>query len=81
MENTTSRFFGYDNDARIIDRARINARNAGLSELIRFTCQDVLKLTNPLPQGPGGTVLSNPLTVNVWTASRRLLLCMASWGA
>ncbi len=60
MENTTSRFFGYDNDGRIIDRARINARNAGLSELIRFTCQDVLKLTNPLPQGPGGTVLSNP---------------------
>ncbi|CCG86844.1 bifunctional 23S rRNA (guanine(2069)-N(7))-methyltransferase RlmK/23S rRNA (guanine(2445)-N(2))-methyltransferase RlmL [Erwinia piriflorinigrans] len=57
---TPSRFFGYDNDTRVIERARINARNAGLADLIGFTTQDVLKLTNPLAQGPVGTVLSNP---------------------
>lgn len=60
IEHTTSRFFGFDNDARVIDRAGSNARNAGLSKLISLTTQDVLKLTNPLPQGAHGTVLSNP---------------------
>ncbi|WP_426767737.1 bifunctional 23S rRNA (guanine(2069)-N(7))-methyltransferase RlmK/23S rRNA (guanine(2445)-N(2))-methyltransferase RlmL [Erwinia aphidicola] len=60
VQATTSRFYGYDNDSRVIERARANARNAGLSELIEFTTQDVLKLTNPLGQGSTGTVLSNP---------------------
>lgn len=57
---TTSRFYGYDNDSRVIERARANARQAGLADLIEFTTQDVLKLTNPLAQGVTGTVLSNP---------------------
>ncbi|BCQ38984.1 ribosomal RNA large subunit methyltransferase K/L [Erwinia rhapontici] len=60
LEETTSRFYGYDNDSRVIERARANARNAGLTDLIEFTTQDVLKLTNPLAQGVTGTVLSNP---------------------
>ncbi|WP_380181749.1 bifunctional 23S rRNA (guanine(2069)-N(7))-methyltransferase RlmK/23S rRNA (guanine(2445)-N(2))-methyltransferase RlmL [Kalamiella sp. sgz302252] len=60
LQETTSRFYGYDNDSRVIERARVNARRAGLAELISFTAQDVLKLTNPLPEGPVGTVLSNP---------------------
>ncbi|MBD8166277.1 bifunctional 23S rRNA (guanine(2069)-N(7))-methyltransferase RlmK/23S rRNA (guanine(2445)-N(2))-methyltransferase RlmL [Erwinia persicina] len=60
VSETTSRFYGYDNDSRVIERARANVRNAGLTDLITLTAQDVLKLTNPLPQGETGTVLSNP---------------------
>ena len=60
VQANASRFYGYDNDSRVIERARANARQAGLAELITFTAQDVLKLTNPLGQGSRGTVLSNP---------------------
>ncbi|OFC63171.1 bifunctional 23S rRNA (guanine(2069)-N(7))-methyltransferase RlmK/23S rRNA (guanine(2445)-N(2))-methyltransferase RlmL [Candidatus Erwinia dacicola] len=60
VQSTTSRFYGYDNDSCVIERAHANARNAGLSQLIEFTTQDMLKLTNPLGQGSTGTVLSNP---------------------
>jgi len=60
LQETTSRFYGYDHDPRVIDRARVNARKAGLAEIIRCTAQDVLKLSNPLPDGVVGTVLSNP---------------------
>ena len=55
-----SRFYGSDSDARVIDIARSNARRAGVSELIDFNVKDVAQLTNPLPEGPHGTVLSNP---------------------
>ncbi|MFC0140986.1 bifunctional 23S rRNA (guanine(2069)-N(7))-methyltransferase RlmK/23S rRNA (guanine(2445)-N(2))-methyltransferase RlmL [Erwinia mallotivora] len=60
LRATTSRFYGYDNDQRVIERARVNARKAGLADLIGFNVQDVLKLTNPLADGTAGTVLSNP---------------------
>lgn len=55
-----SRFFGSDNDRRVIEMARANARRAGVSELITFNVADVSNLKNPLPEGPTGTVLSNP---------------------
>lgn len=58
---TTSRFFGYDNDGRVLEWARANARRAGVAELFTFAQQDVLKLNNPLPDAAiAGTVLSNP---------------------
>ncbi|WP_428945753.1 bifunctional 23S rRNA (guanine(2069)-N(7))-methyltransferase RlmK/23S rRNA (guanine(2445)-N(2))-methyltransferase RlmL [Pantoea sp. FN060301] len=60
LQENSTRFYGYDNDSRVIERARANARHAGLPEIISFTVQDVLKLTNPLPEGETGTVLSNP---------------------
>lgn len=60
LQETTSRFYGYDNDSRVIEGARANTRRAGLADLFTFNVQDVLKLTNPLPEGPTGTVLSNP---------------------
>lgn len=56
----TSRFFGSDNDRRVIEHARSNARRAGLADLIQFEMKDVTKLTNPLPEGPVGTLISNP---------------------
>ncbi|HBT4849636.1 TPA: bifunctional 23S rRNA (guanine(2069)-N(7))-methyltransferase RlmK/23S rRNA (guanine(2445)-N(2))-methyltransferase RlmL [Klebsiella pneumoniae] len=55
-----SRFYGSDVDARVIERARRNARRAGIGELIDFDVKDVAKLNNPLPKGPYGTVISNP---------------------
>ncbi|MGV3344863.1 bifunctional 23S rRNA (guanine(2069)-N(7))-methyltransferase RlmK/23S rRNA (guanine(2445)-N(2))-methyltransferase RlmL [Enterobacteriaceae bacterium LUAb1] len=59
-QQTSSRFFGYDNDAQVIARARVNVRRAGLESLITLTQQDIVKLHNPVPEGPAGTVLSNP---------------------
>ncbi|MBZ7092482.1 bifunctional 23S rRNA (guanine(2069)-N(7))-methyltransferase RlmK/23S rRNA (guanine(2445)-N(2))-methyltransferase RlmL [Klebsiella quasipneumoniae] len=55
-----SRFYGSDVDERVIDRARRNARRAGIGELIDFEVKDVAQLNNPLPKGPYGTVISNP---------------------
>lgn len=56
----TSRFYGSDNDSRVIERARANTRRAGLADLITYEVKDVAKLTNPQPEGPAGTVISNP---------------------
>ncbi|CFB70885.1 bifunctional 23S rRNA (guanine(2069)-N(7))-methyltransferase RlmK/23S rRNA (guanine(2445)-N(2))-methyltransferase RlmL [Yersinia enterocolitica] len=60
LQDTTSRFFGSDIDRRVIEMARANARRAGVAELITFNANDVSKLVNPLPEGPVGTVISNP---------------------
>lgn len=60
LRATTSRFYGYDNDPKVIERARVNTRKAGLADLVGFTAQDVLKLTNPQQEGSVGTLLSNP---------------------
>ena len=58
---TQARFFGYDNDGRVLEWARANARRAGVFELFTFAQQDVLKLSNPLAdKSVTGTVLSNP---------------------
>jgi 23S rRNA (guanine2445-N2)-methyltransferase / 23S rRNA (guanine2069-N7)-methyltransferase len=60
LQETTSRFFGSDIDRRVIEMAKSNARRAGVAELIGFTHAEVSKLVNPLPEGPVGTVISNP---------------------
>ena len=58
---TQARFFGYDNDGRVLEWARANARRAGVFELFTFAQQDVLKLSNPLDdKSVTGTGLSNP---------------------
>ncbi|GJL34583.1 Ribosomal RNA large subunit methyltransferase K/L [Phytobacter ursingii] len=60
LANYTSHFYGSDNDPRVIERAQRNARRAGVSELVTFDVKDVAQLSNPLPKGPYGTVVSNP---------------------
>ncbi|WP_092520554.1 bifunctional 23S rRNA (guanine(2069)-N(7))-methyltransferase RlmK/23S rRNA (guanine(2445)-N(2))-methyltransferase RlmL [Xenorhabdus japonica] len=60
LQETSSRFFGTDIDRRVMDMARSNARRAGVAQLIQFQQEDASKLENPLPEGPVGTVLSNP---------------------
>lgn len=60
VQETPSRFFGSDIDRRVIEMAKSNARRAGVAELISFEAAEVGKLKNPLPEGPVGTILSNP---------------------
>ncbi|NPE54820.1 bifunctional 23S rRNA (guanine(2069)-N(7))-methyltransferase RlmK/23S rRNA (guanine(2445)-N(2))-methyltransferase RlmL [Dickeya dadantii] len=60
LQATSSRFFGSDVDRRMVEIASSNARRAGVSSLIRFESADATQLKNPLPQGPTGTVVSNP---------------------
>lgn len=57
---TQARFFGYDNNGRVLEWAQANARRAGVFELFTFAQQDLLQLTNPLDPAVHGTVLSNP---------------------
>ncbi|MCA6219856.1 bifunctional 23S rRNA (guanine(2069)-N(7))-methyltransferase RlmK/23S rRNA (guanine(2445)-N(2))-methyltransferase RlmL [Photorhabdus antumapuensis] len=60
LQETTCRFVGSDIDRRVLDMARSNARRAGVGQLITFQQGDASRLENPLPEGPAGTVLSNP---------------------
>ncbi|WP_118984484.1 bifunctional 23S rRNA (guanine(2069)-N(7))-methyltransferase RlmK/23S rRNA (guanine(2445)-N(2))-methyltransferase RlmL [Photorhabdus sp. CRCIA-P01] len=60
LQETTCRFVGSDIDRRVLDMARSNARRAGVARLITFQQGDASRLENPLPEGPAGTVLSNP---------------------
>ncbi|MGX9273615.1 bifunctional 23S rRNA (guanine(2069)-N(7))-methyltransferase RlmK/23S rRNA (guanine(2445)-N(2))-methyltransferase RlmL [Pantoea ananatis] len=55
-----ARFYGYDNNGRVLEWAKANARRAGVFELFTFGQQDLLKLQNPLQTEVTGTVLSNP---------------------
>ncbi|OCG25461.1 23S rRNA (guanine(2445)-N(2))/(guanine(2069)-N(7))-methyltransferase [Gilliamella sp. wkB108] len=53
-------FIGYDNNAVVLERAKQNAIQAGVSDLITFKLQDVTQLTNPLPPENTGMIISNP---------------------
>lgn len=52
-------FFGYDNDANVIQKAKQNANKAGVADWITFAVQDVTHLTNPQPDSVG-VIISNP---------------------
>ena len=52
-------FFGFDNDARVLETAKANARRAGVSELITFMQADATTLTCP-KEFSQGVILSNP---------------------
>ena len=60
MQGKKVRFYGYDNDPSVIQRAQANARKAGMNAFITFKQQDVLQLKNTLPEEEKGTLLSNP---------------------
>lgn len=55
----TARFYGSDIDARVIERAKTNARRAGLADIIVFSVGDVGQLKNPEPEATG-VIISNP---------------------
>jgi 23S rRNA (guanine2445-N2)-methyltransferase / 23S rRNA (guanine2069-N7)-methyltransferase len=53
-------FIGYDNNPTVLERAKQNAIQAGVGDLITFALQDVTQLINPLPMQTAGMIISNP---------------------
>lgn len=53
------RFFGFDDDSRMIDIASANVRRAGVSDVMQFATGTVATLVNPLTE-TFGTIVSNP---------------------
>lgn len=60
LAKTKACFFGSDNNVYLVEKARKNANQAGILSLINLSVTDIANLTNPLPDGPCGTVVSNP---------------------
>jgi 23S rRNA (guanine2445-N2)-methyltransferase / 23S rRNA (guanine2069-N7)-methyltransferase len=54
------RFFGYDNDPKVLQMAKDNARRAGVESLIQFELGDAAKLTRPADFGDGVIVCNPP---------------------
>ncbi|MGQ0285602.1 bifunctional 23S rRNA (guanine(2069)-N(7))-methyltransferase RlmK/23S rRNA (guanine(2445)-N(2))-methyltransferase RlmL [Pasteurellaceae bacterium 22721_9_1] len=52
-------FFGFDLDHRVLQKAKQNAKNAGVAHLIQWQQQDVAALKNPSPEQQG-TLICNP---------------------
>ncbi|MGF1909628.1 bifunctional 23S rRNA (guanine(2069)-N(7))-methyltransferase RlmK/23S rRNA (guanine(2445)-N(2))-methyltransferase RlmL [Vibrio kasasachensis] len=59
VKKVDAKFFGFDNDERIIKTARDNARRAGVEELITFTVGDAAQLKRP-ESFVDGVIVSNP---------------------
>ncbi|MFA0088244.1 bifunctional 23S rRNA (guanine(2069)-N(7))-methyltransferase RlmK/23S rRNA (guanine(2445)-N(2))-methyltransferase RlmL [Vibrio sp. 10N.261.51.F12] len=59
VKKTDSRFWGVDNDPRVIQTAKDNARRAGVEDLITFAVGDASKLTKPDGFGDG-VIICNP---------------------
>ncbi|MBE8575561.1 bifunctional 23S rRNA (guanine(2069)-N(7))-methyltransferase RlmK/23S rRNA (guanine(2445)-N(2))-methyltransferase RlmL [Vibrio sp. OPT18] len=59
VKKVECKFYGYDNDERMIKTARDNARRAGVEELIEFEVGDAAKLKRPT-EFTGGVIVSNP---------------------
>jgi 23S rRNA G2445 N2-methylase RlmL len=59
VKNTDSRFFGVDNDPRVIKTAKDNARRAGVEDLITFELGDASQISKP--EGfESGVIVCNP---------------------
>ncbi|MDG6859304.1 bifunctional 23S rRNA (guanine(2069)-N(7))-methyltransferase RlmK/23S rRNA (guanine(2445)-N(2))-methyltransferase RlmL [Glaesserella parasuis] len=52
-------FFGFDLDHRVLQKAKQNAKNAGVADLIQWQQGDVSALKNPIAEQVG-TVICNP---------------------
>lgn len=64
LQNSTEKlplanFFGFDLDHRVLAKAKQNAENAGVADLIQWQQGDVSALKNPIPDQIG-TVVCNP---------------------
>lgn len=60
VKKTNTIFIGYDNNPTVLERAKQNAIQAGVGDLITFALQDVTQLTNPLDHHIHGMIISNP---------------------
>ncbi|MDG6882052.1 Ribosomal RNA large subunit methyltransferase L [Phocoenobacter uteri] len=52
-------FYGFDLDRRVIEKAKQNAENAGVGDVIQFKHGDVAALKNPV-ENKKGTLICNP---------------------
>ena len=59
VKKTDARFFGFDNDSRVLQMAKDNARRAGVESLIQFDVGDAAKLTRPA-EFTQGVIICNP---------------------
>ncbi|SEG22046.1 bifunctional 23S rRNA (guanine(2069)-N(7))-methyltransferase RlmK/23S rRNA (guanine(2445)-N(2))-methyltransferase RlmL [Vibrio hangzhouensis] len=60
VKKTDSRFWGYDNDPKVLRTAKENARRAGVEDLITFELGDASKVTKPESFGEGVIVCNPP---------------------
>lgn len=58
-EGSNVLFFGFDLDHRVLQKAKQNAKNAGVADLIQWQQGDVSALKNPIAEQVG-TVICNP---------------------
>ncbi|EQA07411.1 bifunctional 23S rRNA (guanine(2069)-N(7))-methyltransferase RlmK/23S rRNA (guanine(2445)-N(2))-methyltransferase RlmL [Glaesserella parasuis] len=58
-EGSKALFFGFDLDHRVLQKAKQNAKNAGVADLIQWQQGDVSALKNPIAEQVG-TVICNP---------------------
>ncbi|MFW7525347.1 bifunctional 23S rRNA (guanine(2069)-N(7))-methyltransferase RlmK/23S rRNA (guanine(2445)-N(2))-methyltransferase RlmL [Vibrio ostreicida] len=59
VKNLDAKFFGYDNDPRVLKTARDNAKRAGVDTLISFEEVDAAQLKRPT-EFEHGVIVSNP---------------------
>ncbi|RJX72822.1 bifunctional 23S rRNA (guanine(2069)-N(7))-methyltransferase RlmK/23S rRNA (guanine(2445)-N(2))-methyltransferase RlmL [Vibrio sinensis] len=59
VKKTDARFFGFDNDERVLKTAQDNARRAGVEDLITFTLGDAAQLKRPAGF-ENGVIICNP---------------------
>ncbi|MFC5077642.1 Ribosomal RNA large subunit methyltransferase K/L [Vibrio thalassae] len=60
VKKTDSRFWGFDNDPRVLKTAKENAKRAGVEELITFELGDASQVTKPAEFGHGVVVCNPP---------------------
>ncbi|MBY8222001.1 bifunctional 23S rRNA (guanine(2069)-N(7))-methyltransferase RlmK/23S rRNA (guanine(2445)-N(2))-methyltransferase RlmL [Vibrio fluvialis] len=59
VKKVDAKFYGFDNDSRVVQVAKDNARRAGVSDLIEFTVGDAAKLVRPAGF-ESGVIICNP---------------------
>ncbi|MEF1281724.1 bifunctional 23S rRNA (guanine(2069)-N(7))-methyltransferase RlmK/23S rRNA (guanine(2445)-N(2))-methyltransferase RlmL, partial [Vibrio fortis] len=59
LKKVECKFYGYDNDARVLKTARDNARRAGVEDLIEFELGDAALVKRPA-EFDNGVIVSNP---------------------
>lgn len=60
VKKTDSRFWGFDNDPKVLRTAKENAKRAGVEDLITFELGDASKVTKPAEFGEGVIVCNPP---------------------
>ncbi|MFH0261178.1 bifunctional 23S rRNA (guanine(2069)-N(7))-methyltransferase RlmK/23S rRNA (guanine(2445)-N(2))-methyltransferase RlmL [Vibrio barjaei] len=60
VKKTDSRFWGFDNDPKVLRTAKENAKRAGVEELINFELGDASQVTKPAGFGEGVVVCNPP---------------------